>query len=111
MFTGVYNTSRKALVPTPSASSAASLAFLATLAAPWLLDSVVPTIITAACTRVSTPPGASVQPLVGSGSVTLEKTRTSLGYASGRLPIKRRWLPTCRDNLGGIGAPTPIPAA
>src|SRR4051812_5718129 len=107
MFTGVYNTSRRALVPTPFVAFVASLSFLAALAAPWLLDAVVPAIITAACTRVSAPPGAAVQPLVGSGSVTLEKMHTSLGYASGKLPMKRRCSPICRDTPGGRGAPTP----
>src|ERR1041384_1154622 len=82
MFTGVYKISCSPLVPTPSAASAASLAFLAALVAPWLLDAVVPAIMTAACTRPSSPPGAAVQPLVERGYVTHEKTHISLGYAS-----------------------------
>src|SRR4051812_37836130 len=69
LVTGVYNTSRNALVPTLSAASAASLAFLATLAGPRLLDEDAPAIMTAACTWPSSPPGATMQPLVENGSV------------------------------------------
>src|SRR3954469_17267820 len=100
MFTGVYKMSRSALVPTLSAASAASLAFLAALAAPRLLDDDAPAIMTVACTRPSSPPGAAVQPLAESGSVVHENMRISLGYASGKLPMKRRWLPTCSDTPG-----------
>src|ERR1041385_4539249 len=107
---GVYNTSRNALVPTLSAASAASLALLAALAAPRLLDEDAPAIMTAACTRPSSPLGAAVQPLVESGSVMHENMHSSLGYASGKLPMKRRWLPTCSDTPGGRGAPTPYRA-
>src|ERR1044072_3449376 len=110
MFTRVYKMSRSALVPTPSAASATSLAFLATLAAPRLLDEDAPAIMTEACTRPSPPPGAATQPLVESGSVVHEKTRISLGYASGKLLMKRRCVPTCRDTPGGRGTPTPCRA-
>src|SRR4051812_4281492 len=88
--TGVYNTSRKALGPAPASASAAPLARLAAAVSSWLLDAFVPAIMTAAHTRPSTPPGDAWQPLVGSGSVMLEKTRTSLGYASGKLLMKSR---------------------
>src|SRR4051812_4524315 len=50
---GSIQISRSPLVPTPSAASTASLAFLAAFAAPWLPDAVVPAIMTAACTRTS----------------------------------------------------------
>src|ERR1041385_744200 len=110
MFTRVYRISRRVLLPTLSAASAASLAFLAALAAPRLLDEDAPSIMTAACTRPSSPPGAAVQPLVESGSVMHEKMRISLGYASGKLPMKRRWLSTCSGTPGGRGAPSPYRA-
>src|ERR1043165_880736 len=99
--------SRSVLVPIPSAASAASLALLAVLAAPWLLDEDAPAIMTEACTRPSPPPGAASQPLVERGSVVHEKMRTSLGYASGKLLMKRRCSPTCRDTPGGTSAPAP----
>src|SRR3954468_23313838 len=90
LFTGVYNTSRNALVPTCSAASDASLALLAALSAPRLLDEDAPAIMTAARTRLSPPPDAAMQSPVESGSVMHEKMRMSLGYASGKLPMKRR---------------------
>src|ERR1041384_8604575 len=106
MFTGVYKMSRSALVPTPSAASAASFALRAALAAPWLLDEETPAIMTEACTRPSPPLGAAVQPLVESGSVVHEKIRISLGYVSGKALMKRRCSPTRRDTRGGTSAPT-----
>src|SRR4051812_31648589 len=91
-----------ALGPATSAASVAALDLLVALSASSrLLDASVPAIMTAACTRTSSPPGPAWQPLVGSGSMMLEKTRTSLGYATGKLPMKRRWLPTCSDTPGG----------
>src|SRR4051812_12149000 len=108
MLTGVYNTSRNALGPATSAAPAVALALLATLvASSQLLDACGPAIMTTACTRTSSPPGSAWQTLVGSGSVMLEKTRTSMGYASGKLPMKRRWLPTCSNTPDGRGALTP----
>src|ERR1043165_4034172 len=110
MFTGVYKMSRRVLLPTPSAASAASLALLAALAAPRLLDEDAPAIMTEACTRPSPPTGAATQPLVESGSVMHEKMRISLGYASGKLLMKRRCSPTCRDTPGGTSVPAPCRA-
>src|ERR1043165_8669218 len=98
--------SRSVLVPIPSAASAASLALLAALAAPWLLDEDAPAILTEACTRPSPPPSAASQPLVERGSVVHEKMRISLGYASGKLLMKRRCPPICRDTPGARGTPT-----
>src|ERR1041384_4943891 len=99
--------SRSVLVPIPSAASAASLALLAALAAPWLLDEEAPAIMTEACTRPSPPPGAATQPPGERGAGGHEKTRISLGYTSGKLLMKRRCSPTCRDTPGGRSAPTP----
>src|SRR4051812_34135215 len=90
LFTGVYITYRNALVPTCSAASAVSLALLAALDTPRLLDEDAPAIMTAARTRLSPPPDAAMQSPVESGSFMHEKMQMSLGYALGKLPMKRR---------------------
>src|ERR1041385_1432510 len=59
LFTGVYDTSRNALAPIRSAASAVSLAFLAALVGYRLVEEHAPAIMTAACNRPSSWPGAA----------------------------------------------------